>query len=314
VIKILAILFSLLFFLPVLAKDKVLIVSKEHADFVKLATNLIGELGSNFELAVKQIDKSISYEEYESMIEKENPSLVVLIDNQSVSLAQEYFKKKPKSKILGVALMGLNFKKILKNDKHICGIAYEVSPFSLFTQFRSLRADKKLNRILTFYRDSQFAEAIQEAKHFAELEKMELVAIDVEKEKNVPEFLKNKGRKEIDSSLYDAVYVILDSVLLTPELFEQFWIPAAKDAKIPFLIGTEKFVDPNFNFATYGISPNLKDLASQAAQMIESLLSGEKCRKIENLVGVDKFLNDSKIGDLNIKLDENSKSDTTILK
>lgn len=314
-IIILLFIFSLpnLLFSKEIAKSKILIISKEQNDFDKLATNLTEELKNNFFVTVEKIDKSISYTKFESILERNQPKLVVLIDNQMVTLAQEFYKKKPTSKILSVALMGLNFKQILKTDKNICGIAYEVSPFSLFTQFRSLKADKKLNKVLTFYRGSQFSESVKEAIRLAQLEKIELIALDVEKEKNISQFLKTTGKKEIESGNYDAVYVILDSVLLRPDLFEEFWVPVAKNSKIPFLIGTEKLVNPAFNFATFGLSPNLKDLASQATQMIESLVAGEKCQKIEDLIGVNKFLNANLASQLHIKLDENDKLDVIIL-
>lgn len=317
-------LFSLIFAATVLSthhafakksvKEKILIFTKEQFDFERLTTGLVKQLETEYAIQTIKINKSTNFEKFKTQIEQNNPNLMVLIDNQSVGLSQEYYKQNPKSKLPAVALMGLNYKKILQNDAHICGIAYEVSPFSLFTQFRALRADKKLKKVLTFYRSSQFTEAVQDAIRLAKLESIELVAKDVEQEKDLLEYLNSVGKKEINSGEYDAVYVILDSVLLRSNLFENFWVPVAKKSKIPFLVGTQKFVDPAFNFAAFGLSPNLQDLASQAAQMIESILAGDKCQRIEDLVGVDKFLNETRMQELKIKMDENSIADSTVLR
>ncbi|MFZ4404729.1 MAG: hypothetical protein ACOYOK_11560 [Pseudobdellovibrionaceae bacterium] len=297
----------------VLAKEKLLIISKEQEDFNKLTESLTKELGSGYESKVVKIDKGATLEVIEKNVTEFSPKLIVLMDNQSVTLAQEYYKKNPKSKIRSIALMGLNFKKLLKNNANICGIAYEVSAFSLLTQFRNAKSDKKLKSVLVFYRGSQYEETIKEAIELSKPEKIELTGIDVDKKGVVFDYLKTEGLKEVQSGKYEAVYVLLDSVLLEKNIFMEFWLPLAKDSKIPILIGTEKFVNPNFNFAVFGLSPNLKELASQAAQMIESLANGEKCNKVEDLIGVNGFWNLKKSEDLDVKLDEDAKSEVKIL-
>lgn len=314
IMKYLLTIITLSFSLQSMAKDKILIFSKEQEDFNKLSEFLMKELGTGYDYAVVKIDKAATQESFEGSIKTADPKLIVLMDNQTVAMGKTYFEKNPKSKIKGVALMGLNYKKILKGNPNICGIAYEVSSFSLLTQFRNIRSDKKLKTVLTFYRSSQFSDSIQEAIDLAKMEKIDLVAIDVDKKEDVLTYLKSEGAKEINSGKYDAVYVLLDSVLLEKKAFLEFWLPTAKEAKIPFLIGTEKFVNPNFDFAVFGLSPNLKELASQSAQMIESLMGGDKCYKIEDLVGVNGYWNLKKGDNLGISVDENAKSEVNLLK
>ena len=312
--KIFTIVFIILAAVSSFAKSKVLIVAKEQEDFKKLTEFLQKEMGKDYESIVVNIEKGTEYSKFEAMIKGTKANLIVLMDNQAVSLGQEYYLKNPKDKTPSVALMGLNFKKMLKGDTHICGIAYEVAAYSILTQFRTARADKKVKTVLTFYRGSQFEDVMSEAKQLAKMEKIEIVAIDVEKKPDLLGYLKTEGKTEINSGKYDSVYVLLDSGLLEKKNFLEFWLPTAKEAKIPFLIGTEKFVDPSFDFAMYGMSPNLKEMAGQAIQMIESLLAGEKCQRIEDLIGVTSFWNDPKSEKLDIKLDEKEKNNVNILK
>jgi hypothetical protein len=296
-------------------KSKVLILSQEQEDFTKLSEYLTNEIHEGFDTKSVILPKATKYKDFEKTVNENTPDVLVVMDNQGVTLAKEYYSKNPKKKFPSVALMGLNFKSVLKNDPHLCGIAYEVPVFSMLTQFRLAKGDRKLNKVLTFYRGSQFGDVIKEAQELVKMENIELVAVDVETSKKpLLDYFKYDGRKLIESGQFDAVYVALDSVLLEKSIFLNFWLPAAKDTDVPFLIGADKFVNPSFDFAVFGMSPNLREMASQAAQMIESLASGDKCQRIEDLIGVNKFINEKKSKTLGVEIDENSRSEIKFLK
>ena len=93
---------------------------------------------------------------------------------------------------------------------------------------------------------------------------------------------------------YDAVWVLLDSELLSQSLFTSIWIPAARKSGIPFITGSDVLVSREMEFATFAVTPNHPDLAAQAAQQVEQILQSHiKPSEIgvENVVSVNKVLN-----------------------
>lgn len=306
---------TLLMTCTALAKPTVLIATKEKGDFKALYDNLNSELSSRYQIKSINLDKDVTYASFEKDVKANKPELMILMDNQAVTLAQEFYSKNETVKFQSVAVMGLNYKTLLKGNKHICGIAYEVPAFTLLTQFRFTRADKKLKKVLTFYRGSQFEETVSEAKGLASKEGIEIIAIDVDKKEDALTYLKSDGRKEVDSGKYDAVYVILDSVLLEKKNFSEFWLPTAKASKTPFVVGAEKLASPAFEFAVFGMSPNIPDLASQTVQVVESVLEDkEPCTRVEDLIGVTRFWNEKKGDAIGVKINEEVKSETNVLK
>ncbi len=289
------------------AKDLIAIITKKGKDFEDLTKQITtSDLIDKFEFKEIQVTNATTYEEFQKAVKEANPKLMILMDNKSVSLAKEFYEKE-KSKIQSVAIMGLNYKTMLANEKNICGIAYEVPSYTLLTQFKFASEGKKLSNVLSFYRGSVFSEFIKESKERLALEKITLNAVDVEKEGagDVAGFLSSKGMEMAkDANKYDAVYVILDSGLLTPELFGNFWLKSSQESKVPYLVGAESLTSPKMNFAVFGMGPNLQDLASQTVQMVQSILEdGKKCEKIkvEDLIGVNQYWNKKKASSLELK-------------
>jgi len=296
-------------------KDSILIFTKPVGDFKVVADSLVRELERDNKVEIVNIDKDANLESFEKSVQASKPKVVVVMDNQAVNIAKEYHKKNPKAGFQTVAMMGLNLKTILKGESSICGISYEVPIYTMLTQFRFTKAEKKMGPVLTFYRASQFSDIIKDSQALLKQEGIDLVTVDVEKEASVADFLNGNGKQQVLSSKYSAVLVLLDSILLEPKLFQEFWLKTSAEAKIPFLVGTEKLVNPAFNFAMFGMSPNLSDLSSQAVQMIETIKSGDSCKSIgvEELIGVNRIWNEKKAKALDIKIDESVKGQTTLL-
>lgn len=312
--------FSLLFSVisvNAMAKDKILLFTKKGKDFEEITRFFIkSDLEAKYEMQEFQITNDTPYAEFAAKVKDNKPKLIILMDNKSVSLAKEFYEK-DKSDVQSIAIMGLNYKALLAKEKNICGIAYEVPSYTLVTQFKFAADGKKLVNVLTFYRGSVFSDFIKESKERLGLEKIKLEAVDVEKESggDVEKYLNTKGKEMLlDDKKYDAVFVLLDSGLLTPSLFSNFWLKNSAESKIPFIIGAESLVSPKMNFATFGMGPNLQDLAGQTVQMAQAILEdGQKCTKIkvEDLIGVNQFWNKKKAEDIGIK--RNEKAEVNIL-
>jgi len=287
--------------------DKILVVRKGQISFTTVYIAITNELKENYTFTDYVIDKSTEYKKFKAKVKEINPVILVLMDNQTIKFAIKY-NKEEKIKIRGVALMGLNLKRLLMDNDYIAGIAYETPAYSLVTQFRFVNA-KPVKNVLVYYRGSLFSEMVQTAKERLKTENISVIGVDVEKNgksrSEVEKFIKSNLKKDVNSGKHDVFWVNLDSGMLNTNLFFTTWIPTARSAKIPFIAGTKKFVSSKLSFCLFAISPNLPDYGTQAAQMIEAILEDEEKPAdlgVEDLIAVNKFINMKRAKDGGFKI------------
>jgi hypothetical protein len=312
-------LFACLFALPLRAagQSTVLMVTKAGKDFESVSKGLRDEMPKHkFEQLV--VSASTTVADLTKAIRTHKPRMMFLLDNQSVELAKQHYSANPNDKTQSVALMALNLRKIVQGQPNICAVAYEVPIYTLVTQLRFAVQGRRINRVVTFYRGSQFQEMIDLESQRLKGEGIELVAVDVEKaaKGDLDGYLQSEGGKLLkDTHRAETFLVLLDSVLLSKELFAKFWINQAAENRILFTAGFEGFVNPAMNFAVFGMSPNLQDLVSQSRQMAESVIEGQPCSKlgVEDLLGVNKFWNERKAKALRLTLNPQARGSLQVL-
>ncbi len=278
-------------------QKKIVIFRSSGAAFKEVGSILSKDLSKRYVIKEIEVDKTYAQETFDSEVTSQAPDLLVLMDNLSVSLANKY-NLAAKKKIKGVALMGLNLKGFLKGNDSISGIAYEVPAFTLLTRFRFI-SETPIKKVAVLYRRSLFGADIDSAKQLLKSEGIELDATNVEEGGGSTEQVQAAVRAKLPSiasggTKADAIWVMLDSVLLSGALFKEVWLPAAHDSKMPFLAGIEDFAKKELNFCTYAMSPSLSDLGSQASQMIDSILrdgSNPKDLGVEELIAVNAVVN-----------------------
>ena len=279
---------------------KLLILRKDSPIYVQVATDLKKALGPGYDSEDIVVSKTTSLEDVAPKIAAAHPTLLVLMDNQAVDIATQYNSQQPQdaSRLPGVALMALNLRKILHTNKYIAGIAFELPAYTLVTQFRYL-VRKTIKNVTVFYRKSEFTGTIVAATEQLHTEGIALQAIDLEEAGAAPddvihslrEHLKDLGAGRLHT---DAVWVLLDSVLFRGDLFQSTWIPAARASRVPFLSGTENFVEKGADFAVFAITPDLPDLAAQAATLVDTIVRDGKAPQAlgtEETVSVNKIMN-----------------------
>jgi hypothetical protein len=303
-----------------LCKQKTILFVRKSGNSFQEVFNKMSEDMKNYEIKDFEIADKTDFNEYSTRVKETNPDLVILMDNKSINFGVKWNSESNK-KIPGVALMGLNLQYLLKNNKYISGIAFESPAYTLITQFR-YSTNVPIKTVLVFYRKSIFSEMINLASSQLKTENITLRAIDVEAngtgKDQIETFLKGKGAEAISKrSDYDAIWCLLDSAILTSKLFQEFWIPNTQSSKKPVLAGVEQLVKPELNFGVFAVNPNLPDLATQAVQIVERILEQKESPEkigIEQLISVDKVLNDKKVKELDINVDPEKSSDVKILK
>ena len=296
-----------MFCLPQLWAEKILIVRPDLEQFEKVADKTKAELGKQVSFETLLLEKDSNYEDFEVAVRKAKPDLLLLLDNKAVNYAMQFNKEADAyaKGLRGVAAMALNMRNILAESPNICGVEYEVPAYSLFTQYRNLTT-KDLNKILVFYRKSPHQKLIDETRSQLKLEKIELVAINVEKEtkdetiRNVKAVVKRESkRKDID-----VIWVMPDNVIVNNSTIRS-WVRAAGKHEKPF-VSTIDFLVSKMDFCAYATAPNLKTLSLQLSDMCIAILEdGESPNElgVEYIRSVHRIVNARKFRKMRIKLD-----------
>jgi hypothetical protein len=275
---------------PTAKPERVLVVRKEFAESRPVLDAFRASL-PRVELEDFAFGARANYEEFAQELEKIHPRFLLLIDNRAVDFALRWNAQHPApERVRGVAILALNLRSQLKGNHELCGIAFETPPYTLATEFRYL-AQAPVTRLLTFYRKSVFEQSVREATEQLHQEGITLEAVNVEAEgADLATSLKQRLQ---EYGKYDALWVMLDSVLLKPELFRDVWLPALKDSKLPVLAGVQALVARDLDFGVFAIEPDFSDLGSQAAQQMSALLGGAEPESIgiESYIGARKIVN-----------------------
>jgi ABC-type uncharacterized transport system substrate-binding protein len=283
--------------------EKILIFRQGSINFEEVAKSVKTEINNEYEIVEHIINKDSTYKEFKSKILKEEPDLLLLLDNHAVNLAKKFNQENSQyaQNLRSVAAMALNLRQELKGNKNICGIEYEVPAYTLITQFRYL-VTKDIKSILVFYRQSQHQSMIDTATEQLKKEGITLKAMNTEdygkSKKDINFYLQRNVLREVYKKDTDLIWVIPDSTLLNNENFANVWVNAARRNKKPFIAGIKYFSSPKIDFCIYSASPNHKDLGTQISEQIFTLLDDKAMAA--NELGVEYILSVNK--DVNMKI------------
>ena len=288
---------------------KVLIVRKPSKHFLEVKNAITQELEGHTIIDFI-LEKNASYAAFKSMILVKRPDLMVLMDNTAVKMGIDLGKEDDPflRSVPSVATMALNLNKLLKNNKKIAGVAYEVPGFTVITQFRQILT-KPIKKVLVMYRKSEFADTIKDLKFRLGREKIELIALNAEAGgkniESINQYLNDNISTKVGRNKIDAVLVLSDNIMLNKKSFGNIWLQKAKTIGIPFLCGIDRFVSREIDFCTYGASPNHVSLGEQVSELVLAVLEdGESPEDlgVEKIISVVKKLNLDKVMKLNLGL------------
>jgi ABC-type uncharacterized transport system substrate-binding protein len=295
----------------------VLFSSKLHADTalvlrfdspdMKLVTDVIRKDLAKQEIKELIITEEMSFDKVQEAIVKEKPDILVGLDNLAVSHIKAIQKKSgPLESLPGAATMALNLHHELDDAKNMCGIAYEVPAFSIVTKFRSY-VTLEINRVLTYYRKSEFDTAFNAAVSQLKTVGIELIGIDLDAYSSKPSEL-NKKVEETLSDTYDgkpihAILVPSDNYILNRDGFTKVWLKKAKTLKIPLLCNIENFANPEYDFCSYAVYPDFRDLGRQFAEQLKEVIEHKTPPKelgVDFIVATKEKANPEKLEKLKI--------------
>ena len=192
-----------------------------------------------------------------------SPKCVVLFDNRTTSLYARYQASLPEHSFPPAVILLSSFAKLYTNVQNSTGVAYEVSLLLSVTRLRSFVA-APIERVGVIYRRG-FQRYVREQAALAKSEEIEVVAVEL------PNDASPRDVADAESKLakrVDALWVLNDNALLTPEHIRDGWLPPLDEHPLPTIVGIPGLVTKDVPFGTFAVVPDLGALGVQAATLI----------------------------------------------
>lgn len=186
------------------------------------------------------------------------PRLVLAIGLMAAKLAKEYLKDIPT-----LYIMVSNPKKYGLIGNNIAGITLNIPVDVQFKAYKALVPG--LKTIGVIYDADNSAELIREASAVAKTLGVQLVAVSVSSQKEVPEALRSMLGK------VDAVWMVPDETVVTTDSFKYFLVTTLENG-VPFFAASDIFVETG---ALAALTPDYADVGRQGCQLAMGFTDGQ---------------------------------------
>lgn len=252
----------------------VLIGLPQSRDFLDARRGLVSEIKRDFNVITMVISPSTTVEQLAANIEKVSPVCLVLMNNFSLALFQQY-QTRAGNRIVppAVVLMTSFLEETASRVKNVTGIAYEVPGVTSFVHLRSV-IKTPVNRVGVLYRPA-FKRFVERQKVLAARENFTLVALQVAADISADD-LALALRLMVERSKVDAVWMLNDNGLIRDANYlADSWRAALQDMKVPLLVGVPNLVDPAEPLGTLAVVPDHEALGLQAANLLFDLADSD---------------------------------------
>jgi putative tryptophan/tyrosine transport system substrate-binding protein len=199
-----------------------------------------------------------SHQRMAQEIGETKPRLVLAIGLVAAKLAKEYLKD-----IRTLYIMVSNPKKHDLVGNNIAGITLNIPVDAQFKAYKALVPG--LRTIGVVYDANNSAELIREANAVAKKLGVELVAVSVHSQKEVPEALRGMLGK------VDAVWMVPDETVVTTDSFKYFLLTTLENG-VPFFAASDIFVEAG---ALAALTPDYTDVGRQGCQLAMGFTDGQ---------------------------------------
>jgi len=250
-------------------RDVILVIMPKLVPTLEVYRGLSGELSAELDVVPSEFDPDGGIEKLARVMDANQPKALVLMDNRVLALYRQYQRSRPAGTKFppAIALMTAFLDEEYRYVQNATGISYEVPGVTLFTQLRSL-VRSPVRRIGVVHRHS-FAGYLAKQQQLASREDIQIQSIAVSDQPTADEV--EGALESLKEQSVDALWVLNDNVLLSPELVGSAWLPEMKHNSIPVIVGVRQLLSLGKPFGTFAIVPDHAALGVQAAGMIFDL-------------------------------------------
>jgi putative ABC transport system substrate-binding protein len=252
----------------------VLIALPRARDFLDVRRGLVTEIKRDFNVTTMVISPETRVEEFAAALEKTAPVCVVLMNNSSLALFQQYQSGAGDKKVPpAVVLMTSFLEDTAARMKNVTGIAYEVPGLTSFVYLRSI-VNTPVKRVGVVYRPG-FRRFIERQKTLAARENFQLVPVAVPADVSADDLI-SALRTLTEGGKVDAVWMLNDNGLIRDaDFLADTWRVVLQDAGVPLLVGVPNLIDPEEPLGTLAVVPDHEALGLQAANIIFDLADND---------------------------------------
>lgn len=250
----------------------VLVCMPSTAQTEEVFHSLSDEVGSDFRLVAVRIDHKDDAEAIAQGVARHDPAAVVLMNNPTVAAYRTFRTEHPNSRRLPAVVVMSSF----LDDQELSaigatGISYEVPLITVVTNLRKLMATP-VERIGVVYR-APLEPFVQRELALAKREKIEVLQTPVSAAPNVSEI--KRALRETKGQV-DALWILNDDRVLTPELIADGWLPGLNERPWrPAIVGAASLVSEGQSFGTLAVLPDHTALGVQTSELLLELADND---------------------------------------
>jgi ABC-type uncharacterized transport system substrate-binding protein len=250
----------------------VLVLRKSTVNMDSFVHGMVGELEPDFNVAALVVARETTIDALGLAISQRKPDAIVVLDNPTAELYRLYQEANP-SRIYppAVIVMALFVEQTAARIRNATGIAYEVPAVTSLGRLRSTITNPVI-RVGVLHRP-QFAEFVAAQARIASIEGFEIVPYEVPQKPGVGQV--RKGLTTLDKLGVDALWVLNDNVLLTPEILVGAWLPMMRRLQKPVVVGVSSLLRTDPPVGSFAVLPDHESLGMQAAELIYELQDAE---------------------------------------
>lgn len=222
-------------------------------------------------------------------VRSRNPDLIAVLGNKSLQLMAREVKDVPI-----VYLLAPEARTAVKGRANISGVDMAVSPAQQLGDFVAIIPSVK--RIGVVYDPKKTGVLVEEARLFAVIKGVELVAVPVDSAREVSSALAGMKDK------IDGYWLVPDTTVIMPETLQALFLFSFEN-RVPVLAFADKYLDSG---ATVVVSVDLRGMGVQAGEMARSILAGDEAKGmavVEPARTARAWLNHKIAGKLGLRLD-----------
>lgn len=252
-------------------KPAVLVLMPGTVQAASVWDALHGELAQEFDVLTVRIERDSTLAELADAITANKPACLVILNNPTLRLYKQYQESQSRGSTFPPAIVVMTsfLEQSYQGVKNATGIAYEVPGVIQFVKLRSLVA-RPVRRIGVAYREP-FRSYIARERSLAMMEQIEIVGREMPREPDQAA-LQGALSQLLSTDKVDALWVLNDNALLSPELISSAWVPAVSgEHRIPVIVGVPSLLSKNYPVGSFAMVPDYGALGVQTANLVFDL-------------------------------------------
>lgn len=248
----------------------VTVVTPDSPEAIPLVRVLRSELRGSFDVQVSLAGPELDAEDLREALDTSRPVAVVLVDNSVTSLYRRAIlgHRTPPPAVL---VMNSFVEQVQPTIPNSTAIGFEPPAVVSLTHVRSL-LERPIRRAGVVYRKG-FEGFIEKERARARAEDIELVGIEVAEHPSTSAI--GRALHRLERADPDVVWITNDNVLLSERALSEAWLPFARKARVPIVVGVPALVTKDGSFGTYAAVPDTEGLGLQTADLLFGL-DGER--------------------------------------